>query len=106
MLGFEAHMKQTRYYRDAFAEGWEDGIEKGIEKGTEDGIKKGIKKGIEKGIERGRQDAIVALLKVRFSRVDPKLKKVAIYLSLLPEEEAMRKVIALSKEELIALLKA
>ena len=86
MLGFEAHMKQTRYYRDAFAEG--------------------IEKGIEKGIERGRQDSIVALLKVRFNRMDSKLKKVAIYLSTLPEEEAMRKVIALSREELMALLKA
>ena len=102
MLGFEAHMKQTRYYRDAFAEGIEDGIEKGIKKG----IKKGTEDGIKKGIEQGRQDSIVALLKVRFNRVDSKLRKVAIYLSTLPEEEAMRKVIALSREELIALLKA
>ena len=87
MLGFEAHMKQTRYYyRDAFAEGIEDGI--------------------KKGIERGRQDSIVALLKVRFHRGDSQLKKIAVYLSTLPEEEAMRKAIALSKEELIALLKA
>jgi hypothetical protein len=46
------------------------------------------------------------LLKVQFKRVDAKLKKVAIYLSTLPQEEAMRKAIALSKEELIDLLKA
>lgn len=83
-------MKQTRYYRDAFAEVQEDGIEKGI----------------EKGIERGRQASIVALLEVRFKRVDAKLKKVAIYLSTLPEKEAMRKAIGLSKEELIDLLTA
>ena len=92
MLGFEAHMKQTRYYRDAFAEGQEDGIEKGIEKG------------VKKGVERGCQASIVALLEVYFKRVDAKLKKVAIYLSTLPEEEAMRKAIGLSKEELIDLL--
>lgn len=92
MLGFEAHMKQTRYYRDAFAEGQEDGIEKGIEKG------------VEQGVERGRQASIAALLKVRFKRMDAKLKKVVLYLSTLPEEEAMRKAIEFSKEELIDLL--
>jgi hypothetical protein len=58
----------------------------------------------EDGIERERQASIVALLKVRFNRVDAKLKKVAIYLSTLSEEEAMRKAIGLSKEELIDLL--
>ncbi len=80
MLGFEAHMKQTRYYRDAFAEGQ------------------------EAGIERERRAAIETLLKVRFRRMDAKLKKVVIYLITLPQEEAMRKAIELSKEELINLL--
>ena len=55
---FNVELKQTRFYKEVFAEGLEEGIQKGIQKGIQEGIQEGVQKGRQKGRQEGLQEGL------------------------------------------------
>jgi predicted transposase YdaD len=57
--------------------------------------------GHEEGVEEGREETIAALLKRRFTPIDPALQSTVPKLAMLPLSEALELILERSRDEII-----